>query len=493
MKQVFHDMLEREDEKIYRFFDGKEWKLSASGKTVSVYSTIDGSVLGNIQSVTHEEIDRVITEAHKAQEEWEKKSLHERNTIVYAAARYMREEREELAAILTLEIGKTKQDALSEVDRSADLLEYFAREVQSLRGTIEYSDAFPGFDTSKFALINRSAHGVVLAIAPFNYPINLAVSKIIPALLMGNAVIFKPPTQGSIIGLYITRIFQRAGLPSYLLSCITGAGKDIGDYLVSHKQIQMIAFTGSSNVGKSIAGKTGMIPLLFECGGNNPVIILEDADMELTAKELVKGAFSYAGQRCTGIKYVLAREQVITTILPFVLKYINEMVHVGDPRSEYTALVGPLISEESAKEVEIIVHEAIEQGAELVHGGKRNGRYMDATVLKHVTSSMKCVAEEVFGPILSFVRIETISNAIEIINRSQYGLQASIFTKDEGTALAYAKMIRTGTVQVNGSPQRGPDHFPFMGTKDSGVGVQGVRYSLEAMSRITSIVLNNPQ
>lgn len=493
MKQLFQDILDREDDKIYRFFDGKEWKLSTSGKIVPVHSTVDESILGNVQSVTHEEIDVLIAEAHKAQREWEKKSLHERSAIIYAAARSMREEREELASILTLEIGKTKQDAFSEVDRSADLLDYFAREVQSLRGTIEYSDAFPGFDTSKLSLINRAAHGVVVAIAPFNYPINLAVSKIVPALLMGNAVVFKPPTQGSIIGLYVTRIFQRAGLPSYLLSCITGAGKEIGDYLVSHKQIQMIAFTGSSNVGKSIAGKTAMIPLLFECGGNNPVIILEDADMELTAKELVKGAFSYAGQRCTGIKYVLAQEQVIAAILPYVLKYIDELVHVGDPRNESTTLIGPLINEESAKEMEAVVHEAIEQGAELVHGGKRNGNYMDATVLKHVTSSMKCVAEEVFGPILSFVRIETITEAVDIVNRSQYGLQASIFTKDEGTALAYAKMIRTGTVQVNGSPQRGPDHFPFTGIKDSGVGVQGVRYSLEAMSRITSVVINNPQ
>jgi len=342
------------------------------------------------------------------------------------------------------------------------------------------------------AIIERVPLGVVLAISPLNYPVNLSVSKIAPALAVGNSVVFKPATQGAISALHLTEIFRIAGLPDGLLVTITGSGKDIGDYLVTHRNIDMVTFTGSSKVGKAIAEKIGMIPLLFECGGNNPALVLTDADMELTATEIVKGAFSYSGQRCTAIKYVLGLEPTIGKLLPKVVEKTKTTIKMGDPRIPENNL-GPLISERAAEEVEKKILLAKAGGAKAVFGGKRNGRFIEPTILEHVTFGMEIISEETFGPVVSFIRVKSIDEAVKLINQSDYGLQASIFTADEGAGIRLAKQIDVGTVQINSKPQRGPDHFPFLGIKGSGIGVQGIRYTLEAMTRLHPIILNKPQ
>lgn len=478
---------------VYKYFDGIQWKESASGKSTTVYSPIDGSPVGELQIVTHQEIDEVIAGASKAQRAWESKPLNERVKIMHLAADWIRHFEDYLTSLLAREIGKTTGEAKSEIVRTADLTDYFADEAQSLRGETLDSDNFPGYDKGRIAIIERVAHGVVLAIAPFNYPVNLAGSKIAPALLMGNSVVFKPPTQGGISGVHLARIFEKAGVPPGVITCVTGGGGDIGDYLVSHPKISMVAFTGSSDTGVAIAGKAAMKPLLFECGGNNPAVVYPDADMNLTAREIVKGGFSYAGQRCTAIKYVLATQGVMDTLLPVILDQMKELVHMGDPRSPETKLVGPVVSEGVAKNIENIIGEAIAQGAKTAAGGHRKDAYIEPTILTNVKPTMKIVSTEVFGPVISCITVESMDEAAAIINNQRFGLQACVFTKDEGTGLLFAKLVNVGTVQINGSPQRGPDHFPFLGVKHSGVGVQGVRYSLEAMSRLKPTVVNKPQ
>lgn len=492
-EDFFGPIFANKEQKIFNYFNGFDWKISNSTVTVKVLSPVDGSVLGNVQSLTEMEIDTILESASKAQIEWEAQPLHKRIIYLRFAADWIRKYQQDFIEQLVIEIGKSKEESKSEVLRTADLIDYYCQEVQSLHGEYINSDAFPGFEKGKLALVDRVAHGIVLAIAPFNYPINLAVSKIAPALLMGNSVIFKPPTQGSIVGLMLTKAIQQSGIPGGLIHCITGAGRQIGNYLSSHKAIQMIAFTGSTGVGTSIAQQAGMTPLLFECGGNNGAIVLQDADIEQCASELVKGAFSYAGQRCTAIKYVLATSDVMDVLLPRVLKKAEEIIKIGDPRQDETKLVGPLISEEAAIETEQAINSALSQGAELVMGGKRNGWYMEPSILKRVHAQMNIVAEEIFGPILSFITVSDVFEAINIINNSAYGLQASVFTKDEGTGIVVSQQLQVGSVQINGSAQRGPDHFPFTGIKASGVGVQGVRYSLEAMSRLKSIIINKPE
>ena len=477
----------------YRYFDGKEWKESASGKRLSVYSPIDNSVVGELQVVTPGEMDEVLKLSRQAQKAWEATPLNARVKIVHLAADWIRHYETYLTQLLAREVGKTASEAKSEIVRTADLTDYFADEAQSLRGETLDSDNFPGYDKGRIAVIERVAHGVVLAIAPFNYPVNLSASKIVPALLMGNSVVFKPPTQGGISGLHLVRVFEKAGVPAGVITCVTGGGSDVGDYLVSHKDVSMVAFTGSSDTGVAIAAKAPMKPLLFECGGNNATIVFPDADMTLAAREIIKGGFSYAGQRCTAIKYVVGMQNVLDTLLPVVLENMKEMVHMGDPREETTKLVGPVVSEKVAKDIEQVIQEAVVEGAKVAAGGKRNNAYIEPTILTNVKPAMKIVSTEVFGPVISFIAVAGMDEAAAIVNGQRFGLQACVFTKDEGTGLQFAKHLDVGTVQINGSPQRGPDHFPFLGIKQSGIGVQGVRYSLEAMSRLKPVVINKPQ
>lgn len=491
--EFFAPISDQKTPPTYKFFNGKDWADSASGKTVEVHSPIDGSLVGSLQVVTHEEIDAVFDRAVKAQALWEATPMYKRAQIVHLAADWIRQFQDYLVSLMVTEIGKSFSESKSEIVRTADLIDYYAQEVQSVKGETLDSDNFPGFDKGRIALIERAAYGTVVAIAPFNYPVNLAASKIAPALLMGNCVVFKPPTMGGISGIHLTRIFQKAGVPEGVLSCVTGGGAEIGDYVVSHPKADMIAFTGSSDTGAHIGSKAEMKSLLFECGGNNPAIVLPEADMKLAATEIVKGGFSYAGQRCTAIKYVLATQSVMDKLIPMVVEETNELVHMGDPRSPHTKLVGPLVSEQAAQDIEGHIKEAIAQGAEVIIGGKRDKAFLEPTLLKNVKPDMYIVRKEMFGPLISFITVESVDQAVEIINSSHYGLQACIFTQDEGAGIVLAGRIRVGTVQINGSPQRGPDHFPFLGIKGSGVGVQGVRYSLEAVSRLKPVVINKPQ
>lgn len=477
----------------YNFFNGSEWGESSSKKTTDVISPIDNHVIGRLQVVTTKEIDAVFEKAKGAQHAWEATPLNKRIHIMHLVADWIRHFEEYLTTLLIKEIGKTHDEAKGEIVRTADLVDYFADEAQSIKGETLDSDNFPGFEKGRIAMIERVAYGVVVAIAPFNYPVNLSASKIAPALLMGNSVVFKPPTQGGISGVHLARIFQKAGVPDGVLTCVTGGGSEIGNYLVSHPDIDLVTFTGSSDTGVAISQKASMVPLVFECGGNNPAVVLPDADLHQATREIVKGAFSYAGQRCTAIKYVLGTKKILDALLPLVVSTMKDMIHAGDPRSPQTKFVGPVISESAAIHIESVIQDAVKSGAKIVTGGKRKGSLIEPTVLARVKPEMTVVKKELFGPVVSFMEIKKMDEAIKIINNSNYGLQASVFSRDEGSALSFAKYLKVGTVQINGSPQRGPDHFPFLGVKKSGVGVQGVRYSLESMSRLRPIVLNKPQ
>lgn len=491
-KDFFSHLHDHKTPPNYKYFDGERWSITSSGNTLDVVSPIDGQILGRIQSLNHLEIDQAIDKAKYAQKLWQDVPMVKRAKILHLTADWIRQHEHSLTGVLVKEIGKTQSEAVDEIMRSADMIDYFAHEALHLKGEELSGEAFPGYDQTKTAIVERVPLGVILAIAPFNYPVNLSVSKLAPALITGNAVVFKPPTQGSLSALYLTEIFYLAGLPRGLIVTITGPGRSIGDYLVTHKKIDGVNFTGSSSVGREIASKTGMIPLLFECGGNNPALVLPDADLETTAQEIVKGAFSYSGQRCTAIKYVLALKPTHDKLLPKVVKATREKIKMGDPRIAKNNL-GPLISKEAADLVEKRILLAKAEGAKIVLGGKQKDNYIEPTILDRVIPSMEIVSSETFGPVVSFIIISSIDEAVKFINESDYGLQASIFTSDEGSGIKLARLLNVGTIQINSKPQRGPDHFPFLGTKASGIGVQGIRFSLEAMTRPRPIVLNKPQ
>lgn len=489
----FDDLHDDHTPPAYNWFDGHRWLPSKNGNFINVVSPIDHSILGKVPVVTHNEIDGAIKHAHAGQKAWAEKTVMERGKVLHLAADWIREHEHFLTTLLVREIGKPVDEAKDEILRSADMVDYFAHEALNIRGEQIPSDAFPGYDKTKLSIIGRVPLGVVLAIAPFNYPVNLSVSKLAPALVTGNSVIFKPPTNGAISGLHLTQIFRKAGVPDGVLVTVTGSGEDIGDYLVTHPGVDMITFTGSSQVGKMAAAKAGMIPLLFECGGNNPALVLGDCNFEETALEIVKGAFSFAGQRCTAIKYVLGLGADIDRLIPRVVTLTQEKIHMGDPRDLQTKSVGPLITESAAKEIESRILSAQKGGAKILLGGVRRVNYIEPTILDRVKPDMEIVRIEAFGPVVSFIRVKSIEEAIKIINSSDYGLQAAVYTRDEGTGIQIAEKLDVGSVWINSKPQRGPDHFPFLGIKGSGVGVQGIRYSLEAMTRLKPIILNKPQ
>jgi len=488
LNNFFKDIKE---DNIYKFFSGGVWQESKSEKTVKINSPVDGSLLGEVQAVMPEEIDTMINSALEAQKLWMNYSFEDRSAILKKAADLLRANIDEILPVKIMEIGKTKKAAEGSILRSADIVSYTADQIETANHSeVLYSKDFPGAGEKKTDLVLREPWGIILAISPFNYPINLAVTKIAPALLTGNSVIVKGPTQGSVCTAMLVEVFNKAGVPKGVINFVSGRGSEIGDYLITHKDISMIDFTGSSEVGKSIATKAGYKPLMLEMGGKDAALVLNDCDLDLTASEIVDGAFSYAGQRCTAIKRVLVDKKIHDQLLERVIAKTKEKYNiVGDPSKDETQM-GPVISEKQAEYIQELVFDAVESGAKIVLGGTRKLNYFDATVLDNVNTDMRIAWEEQFGPVLPIISCDDVAQMTEIHNKSQYGLGGSIFTSDLEKAHEIAKQLQTGVININKKSERYPDNFPFLGVKDSGLGTQGVRWSIEAMTKIKSVVDN---
>lgn len=455
---------------------------------ITITSPLNDSILGNVRAMSKSDIDEAIQKSKKVFDTWKAVPLNERCEILYKAANILVTRMEELTDLLIKEVGKDRKSAKSEIIRTADFIRFTIETAKNIHGESINGDSFAGYYSNKFALVEREPIGVVLAISPFNYPINLAASKIAPALVAGNTVIFKPATMGSLCGVRLAEIFVEAGVPSDAIQVVTGKGSEIGDYLITHKGINFINFTGSTGVGKSIASKVQMVPLLMELGGKDAAIVLPDANLEITAKNIVSGAFSYSGQRCTAVKRVLVLEEIADQLVERILKQMK-LLTVGNPLNGDADIV-PLINAKAADFVSELIDDALEKGATLRCGGEREGNLIYPTLFDHVTTEMRVAWEEPFGPVLPIIRVKSVDEAIEIANKSEYGLQSSVFTENINNAFNVARKLEVGMVQVNNKTERGPDHFPFMGVKNSGIGVQGIRYSIEAMTRIKGIVVN---
>lgn len=472
---------------VYQYYSQDQWKSSESGETIAIVSPYLKTSIGSVQALTQDEVNQCIQSAKAAQPDWSLMSIYDRAHYLHAWADELLKMKEELATIMMKEVGKAYQDAIKEVERTADLIHYTVEEAIHLSGESLNGEHFPGGSRSKLAVIERVPLGVVLAISPFNYPVNLAAAKLAPALITGNTVIFKPATQGSISGTKMIEALAKTNLPAGVLNLVTGKGSVIGDYLIEHDDIALVTFTGGTSTGERIAQKAKMIPLVMELGGKDPAIICEDANLELAAKQIVSGAYSYSGQRCTAIKRVLVHRSVADELVSLIQSEV-EKLSVGSP--EDNATIVPLIDEQSADFVQGLIDDALEKGATLVLGNKREENLIYPTLLDHVTKEMRIAWEEPFGPVLPIIRVDSQEEAIEIANASEYGLQASVFTQNLDKALTIARKLETGSIQINGRTERGPDHLPFIGIKKSGLGIQGVRRSIESMTREKVIILN---
>ena len=478
----------QDEGKVYKNLIDGDWVIADDCDYIEILSPVDKSLVGKVGAMNTGEVDKAVRIAKEAQKKWSNVPVSDKAKILYKAAELLEENKDVISDIIMHEVAKDRKGSLSEVVRTADFIRFTADTAKNITGESLPGESFPGFKKDKISIVRREPLGVVLAISPFNYPLNLAASKIAPAIMAGNSVVFKPATQGSITGIYLTRIFQMAGVPNGVINSITGRGRDIGDYIVTHPGIDFVNFTGSTDVGQRISKLTTMVPVLMELGGKDAAIVLEDADLDLAASNIVSGAFSYSGQRCTAVKRVLVVDSVADKLVE-LLKSRVEGLKVGNPLKEEVD-IGPLIDDKSVDFVEEMIKEARDKGASLITGGKTEGNIIYPALFDYVTTDMRLAWEEPFGPVLPVIRVKDKDEAIAIANESEYGLQGAVFTNNINNAFYVAERLEVGTVQINNKTERGPDHFPFLGVKASGLGTQGIRYSIEAMSRPKAIVVN---
>ncbi len=462
-----------------------EWK--SSEKEITIYSPINQEELGTVPAMSQAEVDEAMQAARTALPAWRALAPVERAAYLHKTAAILERDKEKIGTILAKEVAKGIKAAIGEVVRTADLIRYAAEEGLRITGQAMEGGGFEAASKNKLAVVRREPVGVVLAIAPFNYPVNLSGSKIAPALIAGNVVMFKPPTQGSISGLLLAKAFEEAGIPAGVFNTITGRGSEIGDYIIEHKEVNFINFTGSTPIGERIGRLAGMRPIMLELGGKDAALVLENADLEDAAKQIVAGAFSYSGQRCTAIKRVIVLESVADKLATLLQAEVAKLT-VGDPFDN--ADITPVIDNASADFIWGLIEDAQEKGAQALTPIKREGNLLWPVLFDQVTKDMKVAWEEPFGPVLPIIRVASVEEAIAFANESEFGLQSSVFTNDFKKAFEIAEKLEVGTVHINNKTQRGPDNFPFLGVKGSGAGVQGIKYSIEAMTNVKSIVFD---
>ncbi|WP_339030369.1 NADP-dependent glyceraldehyde-3-phosphate dehydrogenase [Spiroplasma endosymbiont of Cantharis nigra] len=460
-------------------------KLIDNGQWLEVMNPATLKVAGKVSALNAEDINEAFSAARKSQKNWEETKLLERISVLKKFRDLIDQNKQEISKIISEEIAKNLKESLAEVVRTIEIIDYTFEEAKRIEPS-----AFTGEGMgaqNKLGIFSRVAKGVVLAISPFNYPFNLALAKIIPALVMGNTVVFKPATAGSLVGTFLSKLVIEANLPKGIFNIVTGRGREIGDIITSNPEIDMISFTGSVGVGNQIRKNGSTTDLVLELGGKDPALVLDDLQLDKYCEEIINGAFGYSGQRCTAVKRVLVSNKIADKLVP-LLKTKLESLSVGMPKDN--AFITPVIDEKSADFIQTLIDDAKQKGAKIITGDKRNKNLMWPTLIDKVSLDMKVAWEEPFGPILPIIRIDSIEEMIEVSNNSQFGLQASIFCQDISKAISTAKKIKTGTVNINSRPQRGPDSFPFLGIKDSGEGVQGIRESLLSMTRYMGLVIN---
>tara|TARA_B100001250_G_scaffold381448_1_gene373762 strand:- start:1017 stop:2426 length:1410 start_codon:yes stop_codon:yes gene_type:complete len=468
-----------------KMFIGGEW-VDRDNK-INVLNPFDQSVVDTIPSATSIDVDAAISSAERGAVIMANMPAYERYEILHRAAELMTERNDDLGRTITIEEGKVLAEGLGEAARAQETIELAAEEAKRLTGeTLDLSGASNG--AGKFGFTLRVPCGVVAAITPFNFPLNLVCHKVGPALAAGNSIIIKPATDTPLSALKLVEILLEAGIPPEAIQCVTGSGGVIGDAISGDSRVRKISFTGSRDIGEHICQKAGLKKVTMELGSNAPLIVMADADLEKVAAATATTGFANAGQVCISAQRVMVNDEIYSDFID-VLKPTVEALTTGNPLDPATKM-GPMIRESDAERVNAWITDAVAGGANLVTGGDREGTLHAPTIVADVDPAMRISCDEIFGPAVAVSRFDDIDSAIKQANDTNYGLSAAIFTENINWALQYAQQVNSGNIHINWGTQWRADLMPYGGLKDSGMGKEGPKYAVEEMTETKMVVIH---
>jgi acyl-CoA reductase-like NAD-dependent aldehyde dehydrogenase len=481
----------RVGEDLRMFIDGT-WVESESGEVMEATSPATGEVIGSVPRGTRGDAQRAIAAANGAWSEWAARSPFERAAVLTRVARVIGERREDMARTLTLDQGKPlRAEARDEVEELVAYFEMAAADATRLEGLMP-----PSTDPDKRVLVYRVPRGVVGVITPWNWPYTMPAEIVAPALAAGNAVVWVPAPTTSVCAVKLAECIVEADLPPGVFSLVTGPGPVVGDEVATNPGTHAIGFIGSISTGHRVAERAAGKELLLEMGGNGPLVVLEDADVESTVSATLEACFLNAGQSCTAGERILVHGAVHDDYLDGLTAALRREIRLGDPFDDATTM-GPLNNEPTAAKTERHVGDAVERGASLVAGGRRadglgTALYFEPTVLDRVRDEMEVAREETFGPVVPITAIRGEDEAVRVVNASPYGLLTSVFTRDLRRGLRFAESVRAGWVNINEGTNYWESHLPFGGRAGSrsGVGRVGGRFSFDRLTELKTVVVN---
>jgi len=458
-----------------------------TSKKMEVRHPYDNSLVDTVPQAGLTEVDAALAAAVRGAKSMAKLTAWDRYQILRKAAERLESRAEEFARTITLEEGKVIAEGRFEVGRAIQVLILSAEEARRIHGETVPLDASPG-GAGKMGFTLRVPCGVVVAISPFNFPLNLVAHKVAPAIAAGNAIVIKPPSSTPLSALKLTEVLLECGMPPEAISCLTGPGGEVGDALCRDNRVRKISFTGSVPVGKQICQMAGIKKVTMELGSNSPIIVMPDADVNKVAEAIAATGYSNAGQVCISTQRVIAHRKVYDDVLAATKPKV-EGLSMGNPLDEKTK-VGPMIREQEAVRVEKWVQEAVNGGGRIVTGGTRQGAMFTPTIIADVKPEMRVSCEELFGPAVAFTPFHGIDEALSLANSSPFGLAAGVFTESIDTAMKFARELETGNIHINWGPQWRADLMPYGGLKNSGFGKEGPRYAIEEMTELKMVVFH---
>jgi vanillin dehydrogenase len=469
--------------KFSMFING-EWKEPGTGQYLQVYNPWNGETHGEVAAASLEDVDDAVMSSVQAQQQWEEFVPSQRERILLKAAEILEEEKEEMIKFIVDESGSAIGKATFEVNFVISSIRAAAGECRRIYGQI-----IPSETQGMISMAIRSPLGVIAAIGPYNFPFLLLSKKVAFGLAAGNGLVIKSSSETPGIAYKIATLFARAGVPAGLVNAVSGKGSVVGDAMVTHPRIAMVAFTGSTEVGLRIAQLAAeqFKKCTLEMGGKSPLLIFEDADIELAVDAATFGIFNHQGQICMVNSRILVHRDIYPEFLE-KFKWKAASLPIGSSGNSH-CVIGPLINENQVSIVKGHIDDALSKGASLITGGKHNGLFYEPTILADVTHEMNVYAEETFGPLVSVIPFDTVNEAIEIANDTPYGLSAAVITRNMETAFKVARKLDSGSVHINDSTVYDEPMAPFGGVKSSGMGREGGHYSIEEMTELKWITI----